>query len=529
MCAKWTSFFDPPDRAGAPGAGDKASQPTNAPAPLTVSDLLAKVKAALGDAFAGRVRVVGEISNFKRHSSGHLYFRLKDADTAIDAVMFRRAAGRVKFTPGDGLEVLAEGRIDVYEAQGRLQFYVERMTPKGQGALELAFRQLREKLQGEGLFDPARKGPLPRFPRAVGVVTSRTGAAIRDIDRTLRRRWPAADVYLVSVHVQGEGAAAEIAEAVRLLDAAAERYRIDTIIVARGGGSIEDLWPFNEEIVARAIFAAATPIISGVGHEVDVSISDMVADVRAATPTAAAELAVPDREEVSRLVTDLAGRLGRSVREDLQAAAAGLETVLRSVVFRDPTHRLRAQMQRTDEMSLRLRAALGQQLTRSAGLLRPLENRLAGLHPARLRERALARLADAVHRLAWALGKRSKMAGDRLAETVGRLRAAHPAARLRLARQRAGAAARQLEALSYRSVLGRGYSVTRAPDGAILRSVSDVAVGDKIRTELADGDLDSQVTGAGMAPPPKAAPKTRPKRGPRDDEPTLFDPPDRNE
>ncbi|MCD4699353.1 MAG: exodeoxyribonuclease VII large subunit, partial [Phycisphaerae bacterium] len=276
------------------GAGTKKS------APLTVSDLVARIKEALLDTFPKRLSVVGQISNLKRHSSGHLYFSLKDASAAIDAVMFRSAASGVRFDVEDGLEVVASGRIDVYERQGRLQFYVERLAPQGTGALELAFRQLKDRLEHEGLFDPARKKPLVRFPRAVGVITSPTGAAVRDIARTLSRRWPAAKVFLVPVRVQGDQAAGQIADAVRLMDATAEKYQIDTIIVARGGGSLEDLWAFNEEVLARAIFAADTPIISGVGHEVDFTISDFVADVRSATPTAAAELATPDGTEIRR-------------------------------------------------------------------------------------------------------------------------------------------------------------------------------------------------------------------------------------
>ena len=462
---------------------------------MSVSALVGRVKGAMAAAFPQTVCVVGQISGMKAHSSGHLYFRLKDEAVALDAVMFRASAGRLKFQPTDGLEVVAEGRVDVYEARGQLQLYVERMTPKGQGALELAQRQLVEKLQKEGLFEASHKVAPPRFPRAIGVVSSPTGAAIRDITRTLGRRWPAARVYLAPTLVQGEGAAAQIAEAIRRLDASAARYRIDVILLARGGGSLEDLWAFNEEPVARAIYDCRTPIICGVGHEVDVTVADMVADVRAPTPTGAAELAVPDRIEVRREVLGLAGRLTNAVRDTARAGKAHLEGLLRSAVFRDPAHRVRSAAQRLDETTLRLRAAVAGELHAGRRRLEPAANRLAALHPARLHERAAARLRELMHRLAWVLGARSKRSGDRLAEGSARLRAANPLGRVRLARQKVEAAHRQLESMSYRGVLKRGYSLTRGADGRIVRSTSDIRAGDAMVTEVSDGRIGSRVTG----------------------------------
>ena len=505
---------------GGQSGGKLFPPPGGKDAPLTVSALLRRVKGVLTDAFPKRISVVGEISNFKAHASGHLYFRLKDADATIDAVMFRSAAAKVKFQPADGLEVIADVRVDVYEVRGQLQLYVERMTPRGAGALELAFRQLCEKLRGQGLFDPARKKPLRRFPRAIGVITSPTGAAVRDIGRTLLRRWPAAKVYLLPALVQGEGAAEQIAQAIGLIDAAAERLGIDTIIVARGGGSLEDLWAFNEEVVARAVFTAATPIISGVGHETDVTICDLAADVRAATPTAAAELAVPDGAEVRRQLARTSDRLERSLRDDLAAARTALEGVLRSVAFRDPAWRVRTQTQRIDELSHRLRAGQGEALRRSRGRLEPTAHRLTALHPALLAQRAGARLDKLTDALRWVLGTRSKRAGDRLAALRSRLAAGHPRNRLYLARQQVLAAARQLDAMSYRSVLKRGYSVTRSAIGVILKSASQVAGGEKIETELADGKIASVVTGG--KPPPPPPPKGKPRNAKGAGQPTLF-------
>ncbi len=539
MCARRNPFFDfDPSRARGPtdspdvGEAGAPDEPRSADAgPISVSRLVSRIKLALGQAFPDRVTVVGEVSNFKRHDSGHLYFRLKDADASIDAVMFRRAAGKLRFEPADGLEVVAEGRVDVYDVRGQLQVYVERMTPKGAGALELAFRQLKEKLQGEGLFDPARKKPLPAFPRALGVITSATGAALRDIRRTLVRRWPAAEVYLLPSLVQGKAAAGQLAESVRLLDANAGRLGIDVIILGRGGGSLEDLWAFNEEAVARAVFAARTPIISGVGHEVDVTICDLAADARAATPTAAAEMAVPDRQAVADQVDTLAARLTRLIRQRLERAEADLAGICRSVVFRDPAARLRTQSQRLDELRHRLGAGERQRLSHGREALADPARRLARHNPARLHERAAATLARWTGRLAWALGARSKQAGDALVTAAGRLRSATPAHRVRLARQRVDAAARQLEAMTYRSVLNRGFSLTRSAEGAILRSTADAPPGSVVETELADGRFRSKVEGgpaetAGTEPP-KPAPRRRRRRRAQDDGPldgpTLFD------
>jgi len=512
---KLYDFFDP-SRAKGPRSGPDIGKEV-VPQPMSVSLLVARVKQALADAMPGTVTVVGELSNVKCHDSGHVYFRLKDSAAAIDAVMFRATAGKLKFTPTDGLEVVVEGRVDVYDARGQLQLYVERMMPMGAGSLELAFRQLKEKLQAEGLFDAARKKPIPRFPRAVGVITSQTGAAVRDISRTLRRRWPAADVYLLATPVQGEGAAGQIAESIRLMDASASALGIDTIIVARGGGSLEDLWAFNEEAVARAVFAARTPVISGVGHEVDVTICDLVADVRAATPTAAAELAVPDASAVRGWLSQAATRATRRMRQRLDEARLAMESIRRSAIFRDPLGRVRTRMQRVDEFAHRLRGGIRHRVAQARRLAEPLAGRLTALHPARLWDRGAAKVDSLLARLRWALGGRSKRAGDALAGIAGRLMAASPVNRvrlarqqidgaarqfaaspvnrIRLARQQVDGAARQLDAMSYRRVLRRGFSVTRGRAGRILRAASEALAGEMIETELADGRLSSKVAG----------------------------------
>ena len=504
------------DQAGQDVTADIVGGATG-PAPraragMSVSGLLASIKQALAAHMPRRVTVIGEISNFKRHSSGHMYFSLKDAQGQIGAVMFRSAASKVRFTPADGLEVVIEGSVDLYEPQGKLQLYVESMSPNGTGELELAYRQLVEKLRAQGLFELARKRPLPRFPETICVITSPTGAAIRDIRRTLARRWPGATVYLIPVRVQGEGAAEEIARAIQLAHRNADRLGLEVLIVGRGGGSIEDLWCFNEEVVARAIFGCCIPVVSGVGHETDTTIADLVADVRAATPTAAAELATPDGLEVRKYLAELAGRLVRRVR-NLQAQGLGaLRMVQRSEFFRNPMHRILTLSQRTDQLAGRARSLLIQRhgLAKSA-----IETLAAGLR--------------------WHLGGLAKRKATQLDKHYAGLMGAHPIQRVKVGRCDVELAQRQLatlekalmaasaaqvdryrrtlEALSYRNVLKRGYSVTRLANGQIIRQADQAQPGQSLRTELGEGEIRSIVEG-----PPR--PKLKKATG--EEGPTLF-------
>lgn len=508
------AFFDPSKARGGSDSPDAGTKPLNlqsgspGDAPMTVTHLLRRVKQAIAAELPAQIQVVGELSNVKRHSSGHLYFRLKDATSAIDATMFRSAAAKLKFTPQDGMEVILEGRVDVYDVRGQLQFYAEKMTPKGTGSLELAFRQLREKLESEGLFSAERKKPIPRFPRAIGLVTSPTGAAIQDIRRTLARRWPAAKVYLCPTRVQGDQAAAEIARAIALLDTHAKSLEIDTLILARGGGSMEDLWAFNEEPVARAIFAAKTPVIAGIGHEVDITIADLVADLRAPTPTGAAELAVPNREDLLAEILQRHRQLNRLIRQRLQWARSTLAAIGRSVVFKDPSAALRTHTKHVDELTLRLRAGIKQHLARQRRRLEQPLRELAKKHPARLYEQALARIERMDHRFKWALNAKAKRCNALLAAAETRLRAAHPKHRVQLAAQQIAALQRQLDSMNYRNVLKRGYSLTRDAKGHILRSVEQAPPGSRVETELASGSFRSVVEGLPASPPPKPAKKT---------------------
>jgi exodeoxyribonuclease VII large subunit len=309
--------------------------------PETVGELTRRITNTLEVEFP-QVWVVGEVSNFKRHTSGHLFFSLKDDRAALRCVMWRSTAERLKHEIADGTEVEARGRISVYAQRGDYQLYVSSLKPRGMGALEVAFRKLKEKLASEGLFDPAHKKPLPRFPRRIGVVTSETGAAVRDIIHVLTRRWPAAAILLTPARVQGEGAGREIVGGIEKLNRIGG---VDVLIVGRGGGSLEDLWAFNEEPVARAIFASEVPVVSAVGHETDFSISDFVADVRAPTPSAAAEIVAPDRREIAAGLDASLRRMGRQMSHRLQRAKDRVDVAARSRYLARPEDLVLARVQ----------------------------------------------------------------------------------------------------------------------------------------------------------------------------------------
>ncbi|MCX5683920.1 MAG: exodeoxyribonuclease VII large subunit, partial [Planctomycetota bacterium] len=475
-------------------------------------ELTHRITAVLEDSFAD-VWVVGEISNFNRHTSGHIFFTLKDERASIRCVLWKSAAGRLGRDIGDGVEVEVRGRIGVFEKQGNYQVYVSSIRPRGMGALEVAFRKLKEQLEKEGLFDEASKRPLPRFPRRIGVVTSPTGAAVRDIIHVLTRRWPAAEIVLAPARVQGEGAAAEIARGIENLG---RLGGIDVMIVGRGGGSLEDLWPFNEEIVARAIYASRVPVVSAVGHETDFSISDFVADVRAPTPSAAAEMVVPDRKEIRATVDSLQGRLARGLRHTVELLRDELSLFAAHRFFRYPQDIVLSRVQAIDDAAQRLLAAMKDK--GSAGWMR-LERAAGGLArhspQARLRE-STAALKMATFRLQAA---ERTLLEHRWTVAVSRL-------------------AGRLEDLNPDRVLARGYSRTVLErTGRILTRAADAAAGDLLRTHLAQGVLRSKVTDseqAGLAgrpgdrgpdgtPAASEKPTARPKKKGRDSGPSLFE------
>jgi exodeoxyribonuclease VII large subunit len=338
-----------------------------------LKDLLAREPLLSG------LSVRGEISNFKQYPSGHCYFTLKDANSALKCVMFRSRAQYLRFLPQNGMQVVAGGTISVYERDGVYQLYVDSLMPEGTGDLALAFEQLKKKLSAEGLFDQSRKQPLPAFPKKIGVVTSSAGAVLRDIYRVSKRRWPSVQLVLYPVQVQGEGAAEQIA---RGIDFFAEEYAVDVIIAGRGGGSMEDLWAFNEEPVVRAIAACPVPLISAVGHETDFTLADFAADVRAVTPSQAAELAVPDRAEVKRQVENLTSQLTRQMRREIDLRRQRLDHVLQSRVMRQPQSMLAERRQRLDFLLAGLQNTAKQELQNKSHGLKLLLNRLAAINPA---------------------------------------------------------------------------------------------------------------------------------------------------
>ncbi len=412
--------------------------------------------------------VEGEISNLARPSSGHLYFTLKDAGAQVRCALFRGRASALRQRPADGDQVRVRAKASLYPARGEFQLIIEHLEPAGEGALQRAFEALKQRLQAEGLFDPAHKRPLPRLPQRLGVITSPTGAAIRDVLQVLQRRFPALPVLIYPVPVQGEAAAPAI---VRALELAGRRGEVDALLLTRGGGSLEDLWPFNDESVARAIRACPVPVVSAVGHEVDVTISDLAADLRTPTPSAAAETLSPDRQTWQEQYSQLGQRLASAARRRLNRDGERLAALERRLAAQHPGRRLRDRAQRLDELETRLHR-LGRQTV---------ETRRARLHTAgqRLRVQDPRRRATQERR--------------RVEELAQRLRQA-ARGRLTASQQRLGNASRALHAVSPLATLERGYAVVqRAEDAAILRRADAVQVGDRIHARLAHGALDCRV------------------------------------
>ncbi|MEK6570483.1 MAG: exodeoxyribonuclease VII large subunit, partial [Bacteroidota bacterium] len=344
----------------------------------------------------------GEISNFKRHTSGHLYFTLKDEGAQIQAVMWRGRAMSMFFTPQDGMKVVVRGSITVYEVRGIYQIDVVQIQPMGVGELQLAFERLKQRLAAEGLFDPAHKKPTPKFPERIGIVSSPTGAAIHDILTIISRRFPAVEVLLAPVAVQGVGAAEEIAEAIRDFN---EYGKVDVLIVGRGGGSLEDLWAFNEEIVARAIYNSKIPVISAVGHEVDFTISDFVADLRAPTPSAAAELVVPDRSEVLENLRNSCYTMQQNIAERISSSREKVLSLLRSYRFNRPVQLQREYSQRVDELQRTLVTGFAHRLALVGSKTNQLDKRLHSLNPDQVLKRGYTivyrdgRIIESAHRV----------------------------------------------------------------------------------------------------------------------------------
>jgi exodeoxyribonuclease VII large subunit len=359
-----------------------AAIPRIRPEALSVSDLTTQLRDLVEGCFPS-VWVAGEISNLTRASSGHWYFTLKDSKAQLKSVMFRAWNLRARFDPRDGMEVFARGRVSVYVPRGDYQLQVEELQPKGIGAAELALRQLKEKLLAKGYFDPRRKRPLPRFPSRVGIIASATGAAIRDIVELFAQRWPLTELMVRPSRVQGDGAGAEVAAAIRVLNHVHGRgqFPLDAIVLGRGGGSTEDLWAFNEEIVAQAIFASRVPIVAAVGHEVDVTIADLVADHRAETPSAAVVALTPDHREMKMGLQEIGNRMFDAAGRRLKAARQRLEQLASRPSFRRPLQRIQEVEQRLDHTTERLLRAMNRRMVQSSERIATFSARLESLSP----------------------------------------------------------------------------------------------------------------------------------------------------
>ena len=436
---------------------------------VTVSELTNRIRGVL-ESTQGEVLVEGEIANSRLWKTGHLYFTLRDEHAQLKAVMFRSAVRYLRFTPEDGLRVVARGRVTVYEPKGEYQIVCEQLQPQGVGALQVAFDQLKRTLEADGLFEATRKRPLPLLPRQIGVVTSLHGAALQDILKVLARRHPTAHVVIRPVRVQGEGAAGQIA---RGIDQLSRQEGVDVIIVGRGGGSLEDLWAFNEEPVARAIATATVPVISAVGHEIDVTISDLVADIRAATPSAAAEIVVAGRDELLGRVDQLSDRLRATLRDTVRRLLTSvLELDRRPGVAGWPA-RLAIRGRHAAELTHALTQATRSTLVTRERRLRSAQLQLEAHEPGRRLEASRTRLVVAGERLGAAIVHRRQRLEGRLGDLTGRL-----------------------EALSPLGVLARGYAVCwNANRTAIVRDASAVSVGDDVAITLRQGQLTCTVTG----------------------------------
>ncbi len=433
---------------------------------FTVSELTGLLRSSIEEQFSD-ILLEGEISNLRAPGSGHVYCTLKDKTSQIRAVLFRSSAVRLRFALQEGMHVIVRGRLTVYELRGEYQIVLDTVEPKGIGALQLAFEQLKERLAAEGLFDQDRKKPVPAFPRTVGIVTSLTGAAVRDILTVLRRRWPTLHILIAPVQVQGESAGRQIAEALSALN---DWGAVDVIIVGRGGGSLEDLWSFNEEIVVRAIAASKAPVVSAVGHEIDVTLADFVADLRAPTPSAAAEAVVPVLADILERLRELTVRTGQVMLRHCAFERQRLDAGIRGVA--DVRFRLQEAAQRTDDMVDRLREMVQQILTAGRERIHVAQRDLSGLNPILVIKQGLATVPQF---------------SKRLEGQMGAVLAQH--------RHRIHATLAQLNTLSPLAILGRGYCILHTvPAGQILHRANDVKVGQEIVAQLARGQLSCMVT-----------------------------------
>jgi len=437
----------------------------------TVSQVNTLIKTVLESGMPGRLTVMGQISDWKLHSSGHCYFSLKDEGSVLPCVMWGSSFKKVKFRPENGLAIFATGNIDVYEPQGKYQFYVERMDPAGKGSLQLAFEQMVKRLSEQGLFDEAHKRPLPKYPERIGILTSESGAAYGDIVKSVFDRWPCVTLCFYPVPVQGEGAAGKIAAAIRDVNRRNDKLKLDVLIVGRGGGSLEDLWAFNEEVLARAIYDSKIPIISAVGHEVDTTIADLVADKRASTPTKAGNEAVPDAREVLEKLSAAQSRLTGDIESVIELTEQRLQTICASAAFRNPILQVRNRQQQLDETGSSLDELIGVMITEAKERLNGFYEQVVRIEPHRLIGRKMVEINEMRSRANAAVSAMLNRAGTQVTAYENRLAGMNP-----------------------RAVLKRGYSITTLKQtGAVLKNASEVQIGDTLVTELAENLVESKV------------------------------------
>ncbi len=433
-----------------------------------VSEVTKIVKSVLEESHIANLWVEGEVSNFRIPSSGHQYFTLKDPNSQIKCVIYKSSAGRLRFVPEDGISVILYGKLTVYEPRGEYQIVGTRMEPLGVGALQLAFEQLKQRLEEEGLFDEAHKKPIPLIPKRVGVITSPTGAAIRDILKVTGRRFSSVSILLHPARVQGEGAAQEIAAAIDTMN---KIGGVDVLIIGRGGGSVEDLWAFNEEVVARSIYASEIPVISAVGHEIDLTISDFVADRRAPTPSAAAEMVVANKVDLVSRLSSLNVRISRSINSRIELFRERQENTQHRLLSRDGTDKIHSFQQNIDDLLSRACNALANSVERRRGVLEGCSEKLTYIGiPAQVSE---------------------------MRKDIGNLEQRCITNMRHLLRSRADkfrTFVAELNALSPLAILERGYSICyRHPSRQVVRNAAEVSVGDKVGVKLANGDLVCEV------------------------------------
>jgi len=439
----------------------------------TIREINSLIKGILENNLPGRLTVSGEITDYRLNQSGHCYFSLKDEFSNLRCVMWRSKFSRLKFEMKNGLAVMANGYIDVYVPHGRYQFIADGLTEAGIGDLRLAFEQMAERLKGQGLFDDEHKKPLPKYPQRIGILTSESGAAIGDIENSIHCRWPCAKLFLYPIPVGGDGAAAKIAEAIKDVNKRNNRLQLDIIILTRGGGSLEDLWAFNEEATARAIFDSKIPVISAIGHEIDTTIADLVADARASTPTKAGVVAVPDINEVSEQLNYFQKSLSSKAKWKLQLCDKSLQTILASSVFKNPLLPIQNRQQQIDEFQMRLSNSFKSFVAAAKAKIYTLFETVAQISPHRLLTQKFVYLNNLKNKADSAL--RAIIIDKQMKLT---------------------ALNNKFVAMNPKSVLKRGYSITTIKkNGQIIKKTGDIEIGDNIITRLADENLiESKVT-----------------------------------